>query len=321
MKAIRVKETGGPEVMRLEDVDDLSPGPGEVVVRVAAAGVNPVDTYIRSGNYARAVTLPYTPGQDAAGIIAAVGEGVRQWQAGERVFVTGSLSGTYAEQALCQQSHVHPLPETISFQQGAALGVPYGTAWHALMQRANARTGELVLVHGASGGVGSAAVQIARAAGMRVIGTGGSEEGRKLVTDQGAEVALDHKAPDYLDRIPEVTGGHGIDVILEMLANANLGKDLKILAPHGRVVVIGSRGTVQIDPRDAMGRSADILGMLLFNVSEEDKRAMYAGIVAGLENGNLAPIVGREFPLAQAAAAHEAVMAPGAYGKIVVVPD
>jgi NADPH:quinone reductase len=234
--------------------------------------------------------------------------------------VAGSLSGTYAEQVLCRESQVHPLPENITFSQGAALGVPYGTAWYALFQRAHARPGEFILVHGASGGVGLAAVQMARAAGMHIIGTAGTEKGRALVAYEGAHHVLDHGDPGYLEQIPELTCEHGIDVVLEMLADVNLARDLKILSLHGRVVVIGSRGTIEIDPRDAMRRSGSILGMLLFNASQEEQRSMHAAIGAGLENGTLRPVVGREIPLADAGAAHEAILAPGAYGKIVLIP-
>ena len=320
MKAIRVHELGDPEVMRLEEVPDLVPGRGEVVVQIQAIGVNPVDTYIRSGAYPARPTLPYTPGLDAAGVIEAVGEGVGHRRVGEWVYVAGSLSGTYAEQSLCREAQTHPLPETISFAQGAAVGVPYGAAWYALFSRAAARPGEFVLVHGASGGVGTAAVQLARAAGMRVIGTAGTEEGRKLVLEQGAHHVLDHRAAGYLEAIPALTCEHGIDVVLEMLANVNLGRDLKVLAMGGRIVVIGSRGTVEIDPRDTMGRNGSILGMVLFNATEAETRSMHAALGAGLENGTLHPVVGRELPLVEAAAAHRAVLEPGAYGKIVLVP-
>ncbi len=321
MKAIRVHAPGGPEVMKLEEIAELAPGREEVVVRVKAAGVNPVDTYIRAGIYPMQLSYPYTPGLDAAGVIEAVGEGVGHRKTGERVYVAGSLSGTYAEQVLCRESQVHPLPENVSFAQGAALGVPYGTAWHALFQKAQVRPGEFLLVHGASGGVGIAAVQIARAAGVHIIGTAGSEKGRALVAYEGAHHVLDHSAPGYLDQIPALTCEHGIDVVLEMLADKNLARDLKILSLNGRVVVIGCRGSIEIEPRELMRRSAAILGMLLFNVSPQEKRSMHAAIVAGLENGTLRPVVGKEHPLAEAGAAHEAVLAPGAYGKIVLVPD
>jgi NADPH2:quinone reductase len=320
VEAIRVGEFGGPEVLKLEDVPDPKAGTGQVVVRVRAAGVNPVDTYVRSGAYAVKPQLPYTPGFDAAGEVESVGEGVESVKAGDRVYTSGSLSGTYAELCLCDEAQVHPLPSRVSFNEGAGINTPYATAWRALFQRAQGRPGETVLVHGASGGVGTAAVQMARAAGFEVIGTGGTDEGRKLVAEQGAHHVLDHHAPDYLEQLTALTQGRGVDVILEMLANVNLNKDLGVLAKGGRVVVIGSRGDVEINPRLAMGRDAAILGMTLFNVSPQDLASIHAALVAGLEAGTLRPVVGREVPLADAARAHEEVMKPGAYGKIVLVP-
>ncbi|HZO98837.1 MAG TPA: NADPH:quinone reductase [Terriglobia bacterium] len=320
MKAIRVREFGPPEVMKLEEVADLAPGAGQVLVRVKAAGVNPVDTYIRSGTYALKPSLPYTPGMDGAGTVEAVGPGVSGVKPGDRVYIAGSASGTYAELALCEPWQVQPLPERVTFAQGAAVYVAYATAYRALFIRARAQAGETVLVHGASGGVGIAAVQIARAAGLKVIGTGGSEKGRRLVAEQGAHHVLDHRAAGYLDDVMKLTEGRGVDLVLEMLANVNLGKDLTLLARGGRVVVIGSRGTVEIDPRATMSREASILGMTLLNASRQELASIHAAIVAGLENGTLNPVVGKEFSLKDAAAAHHAVMEPGAYGKIVLVP-
>jgi NADPH2:quinone reductase len=321
MKAIRVDEFGGPDVMRLLEVADPQAGQGQVLVRVRAAGVNPVDAYIHTGMYAaRKPALPYTPGMDGAGVVEAIGEGVASVAVGDRVYIAGSLSGTYAQLALCDESQVHPLPEGVSFAQGAAVGVPYATAYRALFQRAHALAGESVLVHGASGGVGIAATQLARAAGMKVIGTGGTNEGRKLVADEGAHYVLDHHAPDYLEQLLALTGGRGVDVITEMLANVNLDRDLTVLAKGGRVVVIGSRGRIEIDPRGAMGRDASIHGMSLLNASAGELATIHAALVAGLENKTLRPVVGRELPLADAPRAHKAVMEPGAHGKIVLLP-
>lgn len=320
MKAIRVHNFGPPEVLRLEEVPAPVPGVGQVLVTVKAVGVNPVDTYFRSGLYQPNLKLPYTPGLDAAGVIAAIGPEVQHRQVGQRVYVARSLSGTYAEQVLCKEFQTHPQPEGITFAQGAALGVPYGAAYRALFQRAGAQAGETVLIHGASGGVGIAAVQLARAAGLRVIGTAGSAEGRALVLAQGAHHVLDHHAVGYLEQLPELTCGQGVDVILEMLANVNLDKDLNVLATGGRVVIIGSRGTVEIDPRNAMGREAAILGMTLFNASDKEQVAMHAAFAAGLENGTLRPVVSRELPLAEAATAHHAVIEASTLGKIVLVP-
>ncbi len=320
MKAIRVNVVGPPEVMMLEELPGLTPATGQVVVTVKAAGVNPVDTYIRSGQYRSNTVLPYTPGLDAAGVIAAIGPDVKHRQVGERVYVAWSLTGTYAEQVLCKEFQTHPLPEGISFSQGAAIGVPYGAAYRALFQRAHARAGETVLVHGASGGVGIAAVQLARAAGLRVIGTAGTEKGRALVKDQGAHHVLNHHEPGYLDILADATCYRGVDVILEMLANVNLNNDLCSLAKGGRIVVIGSRGRVEIDPRDAMAREASIFGMTLYNASEEELASMHAAFVAGLENGTLRPVVSRELPLGDAAIAHHAVMENSTLGKIVLIP-
>jgi NADPH2:quinone reductase len=320
MRAIRVNEFGEPDVMQLEDVADPKPGATQVVVRVSAAGVNPVETYIRAGTYARRPDLPYTPGSDAAGTVESAGAGVSRFKVGDRVYVAGSVTGTYAGLALCEESQVHPLPHRLTFAQGAALGVPYVTAHRALFGRAQARAGESVLVHGASGGVGIAAVQLARAAGMIVFGTGGTAEGRELAAREGAQHVLDHRAPGYLDELTKLTGGRGVDVIIEMLANVNLDRDLGVLARFGRVVVVGNRGRVEIDPRQAMGRDASIHGMTAFNISPAEHVSIHAALGAGLEAGTLRPVVGKELPLAEAARAHREVLEPGAYGKIVLVP-
>lgn len=309
--------------MKLEDVPDPSPGPGQVLVRIHAAGVNPVDTYIRTGQYARKPPLPYTPGSDGAGVIERVGGDVARWKAGDRVYIARAAEpsgGTYAQLVVCRASDVYPLPEHVSFAQGAAVNVPYATAYRALFDRARAKPGETILIHGATGGVGIAAVQLAIAHGMIVVGTGGTERGRQLVREHGARHVLDHKSAGYHDELTKLTDGKGVNVILEMLANVNLGKDLTFLAHGGRVVVVGSRGTVEIDPRNTMGREASILGMSLWAAGEEPVHRAHAAIVAGLANRTLRPIVGKEMPLADAPRAHEAVIKEAAYGKIVLIP-
>ena len=320
MKAICVHEFGGPEVMKLEEVPDLTAGPGQVVVSVKAVGVNPVDTYIRSGGYAVKPPLPFTPGLDAAGTVAAVGEGVESVEVGERVYVGGTLRGAYAEQTLCDAAQVHPLPARASWAQGASVNVPYATAYRALYHRAHAQPGETILVHGASGGVGIAAVQMARAGGFNVIGTAGTEKGQKLVLEQGAHHVVDHRQEGYTAEILTLTKGRGVDVILEMLANVNLAKDLTLLALRGRVVVIGNRGSIEINPRATMQRDLSILGFTLMNAGKEELANIHAALIAGLECGTLNPVVGRQMPLAEAGLAHRAVMEPGAYGKIVLIP-
>jgi NADPH2:quinone reductase len=316
-----VKEFGGPEVLRLEEVPTPRPGPGQVLMRMHAIGINPVETYIRAGTYARLPELPYTPGNDGAGVVEQAGADVSEFKTGDRIYIAGSISGTYAEFALCKADQVHPLPPNVSFAQGAAIGTPYATAYRGLLQRANAKPGETALVHGASGGVGTAAVQLARAHGLRVLGTAGSDDGINHVRQQGAHEAFDHRAPDHFEQIMKATSGHGVDVIVELLANVNLGKDLTILAKGGRVVIIGSRGRVEINPRDTMQRDADVRGMILPNTPPAELASIHAALVASLENGTLHPVIGKEFPLAEAAEAHRAVMKPGALGKIVLVPQ
>jgi NADPH2:quinone reductase len=321
MLAIRVHEFGAPEVMGLEELSDLKPGPGQVLVKVHAVGVNPVETYIRSGAYmAAAPPLPYTPGTDAAGAVAAVGPGVKSVAPGVRVYTSFTLTGAYAEQTLCLESQVHPLPAGVSFAQGAGVNVPYSAAYRALFQRARALPGEVVLVHGASGGVGVAATQLARAAGLTVIGTAGTEEGRRLAIEQGAHHVLDHSQEGYLQEVRKLTDNRGVDVICEMLANVNLGRDLEVLAAHGRVVVIGSRGTVNVDPRLTIGRESCILGMYIWGATEQETASLHAALGAGLANGTLKPVVGRELPLAEAARAHHEIMETRAYGKIILIP-
>ncbi|HEY2586533.1 MAG TPA: NADPH:quinone reductase, partial [Tepidisphaeraceae bacterium] len=208
----------------------------------------------------------------------------------------------------------------VSFEQGVALGVPYATAYYGLFLRAKPFAGESVLVHGASGGVGTAAVQLATAFGLTVFGTAGTEQGRKLVREQGADHVLDHHAPDCLKQLMDLTGQAGVSIVLEMAAHQNLGKVLGVVAKQGRVIVIGSRGAVEINPRDAMMRTADIRGMTLMNATRDELRGIHQAIVAGLKSGTLRPVIGKRFPLADAAKAHEAVIVPGSYGKIVLTP-
>ncbi|HEV7928445.1 MAG TPA: NADPH:quinone reductase [Verrucomicrobiae bacterium] len=319
MKAIRVLQFGGPEVMQLKNVPDPEPGPSQVLIHVRAVGVNPVETYIRAGRYPN-LSLPFTPGTDAAGEVAKIGASVRHVSVGARVYTSGSVTGAYANMTICEAADVHPLPNNASFAEGAALGIPYGTAWRALFQRARAVPGETVLVHGASGGVGTAAVQLARAAGLRVIGTASSDRGAQLVRDLGARHVLNHGQPDYLTDVLKITENRGVDIILEMLANVNLGRDLQVLARNGRVIVIGNRGKVEIDAREAMVRDAEIRGMILFNVSAAEKVAIHAALRAGLESGTVKPVISRELPLEDAPRAHGLIMEPGASGKIILLP-
>jgi NADPH2:quinone reductase len=257
---------------------------------------------------------------DGAGIIDEVGEGVKNFHIGDRVYTARSISGTYAEKVLCTELQVHPLPGNVTFAEGAGLYVPYGAAYMGLFLKARALPGDIVLVHGASGGVGIAALQLARAAGMQVIGTCGTEKGKILAHEQGAHHVVDHHSPEHFEQVLALTNGRGVDVILELLANVNLDKDLGILAHNGRVVVIGSRGRVEIDPRDAMARNASIIGMMLLNVTEQESKIIHSALAAGLEKGIIRPVIGLELPLSEAPQAHHLIMESNANGKIVLIP-
>jgi NADPH2:quinone reductase len=316
MRAVRVHAFGGPEALRCEDVPVPVPQGSQVLVKVEAAGVNPVDTYIRTGAYARKPALPYTPGSDAAGTVAALGAEAEGLAVGDRVYTSGTLSGSYAEYALCERTQVYPLPTAVDFAQGAALGTPYATAYRALFQRGSARPGEKLLIHGATGGVGLAALQLAVAAGMRIFATGGTAEGRALVREQGAHAVFDHHAEGYLDEIGARSGG--VDIVLEMLANVNLDRDLTVLSAGGRVVVVGSRGRIEIDPRATMQRETAIIGMTLFAATPREVAEIHAALGAGLANGSLRPVIGKRFSLADAGKAHEAITQTGTCGKIII---
>jgi NADPH:quinone reductase len=319
MKAIVVREFGGPEVLKLEEIPIPKPAAGEVLVRIHAAGVNPYDTYMRAGTYSQKPPLPYTPGSDGAGVVEAVGENVRKVRPGDRVYTARTRSGAYAEYALVLEEQVHPLPEKIDFKQGAGVWVPYGTAYHALYHQAKAHASETVLVHGASGGVGSAAVQIARAIGLTVLGTAGTPKGLELARREGAHEVFDHRKAGYREEILQATGNRGVDIILEMLANVNLPHDTELLANNGRVIVIGSRGEVTINPRELMTRRASIRAFTLWGITPTEEADIHAGLIAGLENGTLRPVVGKELPLAEAARAHKEILEPGSAGKMVLI--
>lgn len=322
MKAILAHAFGGPEVLRYEDVADPSPGAGQVRVRLHAAGVNPFDTYMLSGHYAIVPPLPYSPGADGAGVVDAVGDGVSGMAVGDRVYIGGTAEhrayGSYREVVLCAPQQVHPLPARVSLAEGAAVNVPCITA-HRALERAAPVSGDVVLVHGASGAVGVAVVQLARAAGHAVIGTAGTDDGLQLVEAEGAHHAVDHRDPKHVDLIVSLTNGRGPDVIIEMLANVNLDVDLAMLAPRGRIVVVGNRGRVEIDPRKLMGKDAAVLGISFWNLAGEDLTRAHEAVGAALASGALSPVVGTELPLAEAAEAQRRVMAPGARGKIVLL--
>ncbi|XP_062960720.1 quinone oxidoreductase isoform X1 [Cynocephalus volans] len=325
MRAVRVFEFGGPEVLKLQsDVAVPIPKSHQVLIKVHACGVNPVETYIRSGTYSRKPLLPYTPGSDVAGVVEAVGDNVSAFKKGDRVFTNNTISGGYAEYALAADHTVYMLPEKLDFKQGAAIGIPYFTAYRALLHSARVKAGESVLVHGASGGVGIAACQIARAYGLKVLGTAGTEEGQKIVLQNGAHEVFNHREVNYIDKIKKSVGEKGVDVIIEMLANVNLSNDLKLLSYGGRVMIVGSRGPIEINPRDTMANETSIIGVAVLSSTkvgkEEEFQQFAAGLQAGMEIGWLKPVIGSQYPLEKVAQAHENIIhGSGAAGKMILL--
>lgn len=313
MQAIRVRAFGGPEVLRLEEVPEPAAGPGQVRVRLAAAGVSPADAEVRAGTFVRLPELPYTPGNAGAGVVDQVGAGVGQCRPGDRVWLAGAP--TYAEACNVAAARVHPLPERLSFTQGAAIGGTYVTAYQAVHLVGGARPGDWVLVHGASGAVGTAAVQLLAAHGARVVGTASTAAGRAHVLAQGAAAALPH---DAWAELRAAAGGRGFDLILEMRAEDNLVDDGGILAPRGCVVLVGAHRDTPLRPLDLMVLGATLRGMASFHLSPNELARAERAIQIAIGDGRLTPVVSATFPLAAAAAAHRAISSGGAAGKVVL---
>ena len=318
MKAIRVNQFGGPEVMVMEEIEVPAPSETQILIDVKAVGINPVETYIRAGTYPLLPELSFTPGKNAAGIVTEIGSAVTQFKPLDRVYCSASVSGTYAEMVLCNEQQVHSLPDKVSFEAGAAVGVPAATAWRALVIRGRALRGESVFIHGASGSVGLGAIQIAKSLELTVYGSAGSEAGLQLIKDTGADFVFNHKSETYIDEIKKQTDGKGINLILENLANVNLAADLDLLAPKGRVVIIGSRGTIEIDPRATMGKETDIRGLAVFSGSPEETADTHKNLKKLLAQGVLNPVISRTLSLSDAVQAHEMVMQDGNCGKIIL---
>ncbi|MEH7159374.1 NADPH:quinone reductase [Neobacillus drentensis] len=314
---------GEPEVLKLAEVEEPVPAENEVRVRLYCAGVNPAETYIRAGGYAFFnPELPYIPGFDGSGVVDEIGPGVTRLKTGDRVFVASALAkrktGTYAEKVVCDVTAVHKLPESLSFEQGAALGIPVTAAYRSLFHRAHLKPGETVLIHGASGGVGILAIQLAKYVGAQVIGTAGTEENMELVRKYGADAVLNHNQADYLKAIPSITNGGGVDVIIEMLANVNLEDDLQLINKFGRLVVVGNRGSLDFNPRLIMAKEVDIFGMAVWNAPLDEYNESLIAVEAALINGGLQPFVGTIIPLEEAAKAHTQIVSSKSNGKMVL---
>lgn len=323
MKAVQINEFGGPEVLKVVDIEEPSPNKDEVKVKLYAVGLNPSESYTISGNYAYNVPdLPYVPGGDGAGVIEEVGAGVENVKVGDRVYLSGfnaeRKTGTYAEKVVTDAKSVYPLPDGTTFNEGAALGIPVFTAYRALMQKANVRAGETVLIHGASGAVGSMAVQIAKSVGAIVIGTSSTKAGRSNILALGADYAIPHVTEENKDEIMALTDHKGPDIIIEFLADVNLETDSKIIANYGRIVIVGSRGTIEFTPRNLMTNDATITGMALTYPESKDVVEMHHGVTALVESGFLKPVIGRTFSLDEIQEAHEHLMGSSGDGRTIL---
>lgn len=321
MKAIRVREFGPPEVMQLEELPTPTPGPGELVMRIKAAGVSPLHALLRAGfrvgDYP--MDLPLTPGFDAAGVVERVGVGVNRFRVGDRVYGT-SLHGCYAEYGLFNESKVYPLPSTVTFAQAAGMRVPYLSAFYSLFSLARAEPGETVLVQGASGAVGTAAVQLAKAYGLIAIGTAGTEAGRSTVLREGAVHAIDYRAADLWSQVAARTHGRGVDIILETFANQNLVNGLESLAKNGRMVILSGPGKTQFDPLSLIAKGTRIMGLDLLSIPPAESARIHLLLNAGMETGVLRPLVPHEMPLADAPAAHRALESGEKMGRFALMP-
>ena len=324
MKAVRIHEFGGPEVLRYEDVETPAPGPSQVLVRIRAAAVNQVDVAVRRNSFPTPKQPPKTLGSDGAGIVETVGSDVTGVAPGDEVFFTGlgiGSEGSYAEYALIAPVQAVRKPAGSSFEEAAALGLVFATAWHGLVRRAALAAGETVLVQGAGGGVGSAAVQLAHARGARVLATVDSAADGERVRALGADETIDRSALDVTAEVARLTGGKGVEVIVELILSANLAADLGMIAKGGRIVGIGggSEPTVTFPTGPAIAVDASLLFANSSNAGRAGTAEILAEVARLVAEGKLQPVVGHVIPLAQAREAHE-LLEGHHFGKIVLVP-
>jgi putative PIG3 family NAD(P)H quinone oxidoreductase len=326
VKAIVVDSPGEPEVMHLGEVPDPTPGPGEVLVRARATAVNRADTLQRRGFYPPPPGASEIIGMEVAGEVAALGEGAEGWRAGDRVM--GLLSGGgYAELVAVPAGQLMPIPEGMSYTDAAAIPEVFLTAHDNLFTRGRLTAGETVLIHGGAGGVGTAAIQLARRAGARVLVTAGSAHKLERSRELGCDAGINHREEDFPARVGELTGGRGADLILDVMGASYLARNLDALATEGRLVIIGLQGgtTAEIDLNQLLRRRLTVLATTLRGRPLEQKaqivRRFVEDALPGFDDGTLRPVVDRVLPLAEAAAAHRAMEAGENVGKIVLAID
>lgn len=322
MKQIQLDKLGGPEVLKLVDAPKPEVKPGTVLVRNHAVGVNFADTLFRQGQYAIAPQLPDTPGMESAGVIEAIGDGVTGFKPGMRVAAVGAKA--YSEYMLSRPSTVIPIPDFVSYDEAAAFPVQVLTAWHILHSADHARPGMTVLVHSAAGGVGIVAVQIAKAAGARVIGTVSSESKAALAKEYGADDAINYATQDFSAEVMKLTGGRGAELILDAVGKPTFQKGLACLAPMGHLVLYGRAGGAPdpVNPFVLFQKSTKISGFML-NRQHTGGEQWQRGIEESfrlMKEKKLRILIGKKFPLAEAAEAHRFIESRGSTGKLILVP-
>ena len=323
MRIVNTDTPGGPEQLTVRDVPDPTAGPGQVVVRVAAAGVNNADLLQRRGLYPPPPGAPDWPGLEVSGTVVEAGPG-SVWSVGDRV-VALLDGGGYAELVMVPDAQILPAPAGLDLVAAAALPEAACTVWSTL-GAADLRPGEWLLVHGGSGGVGSLAVQIAAAYGAHVATTAGGAQRAERCRALGAEIAIDHRSEDFVERVRGATGGHGADVVLDVVGGAYLGRNLEVLATGGRLAVIGmqrgARG--ELDLGMLLAKRATVLGTTLRSRPAVEKAEIVARVRADVwpwvEAGRVRPVVHARIPLAEAARAHELMASGHAFGKVLLVP-
>ncbi len=322
MKAILFEKIGGPEVMKIAEVPKPEVKPGMVLIKIRAAGINFADTLFRQGQYVMQPKFPDTPGFEGAGVIEAVGDGVTNLKPGQRVAAMGSKM--YAEYALAPAAQVIAIPESMSFEDGAAFPIQVLTAWHMIHTAHKTERGQTVLVHSAAGGVGVVAIQIAKAAGARVIGTVSSDEKITLVKQHGADEVVNYVTHDFAAEANRITGGRGVDLILDAVGATTMDKGLTCLAPFGHLILYGRAGgpPEPLNVFRLFEKSIKVSGFVLNTVMTVPD-AMRRGIEESLRliaDKKVKIVVGKSFPLAQAVEAHRFMESRQSTGKLVLIP-
>ncbi|ARF58688.1 NADPH:quinone oxidoreductase family protein [Streptomyces gilvosporeus] len=327
MKAWRVSANGEPrEVMRLEEVPDPEPGPGQLLLRVRAANVNFPDALLCRGHYQVRPPLPFTPGVEICGEVLAVGEGA-DGAVGQRVLAQPPLpDGGFAEYAVADARSVRPAPEALDDAEAAALHIGYQTGWFGLHRRARLQAGETLLVHAAAGGVGSAAVQLGKAAGARVIGVVGGADKARIARELGCDLVLDRRTDDLVAEVKNATGGRGADVVYDPVGGDAYAKSVKCIAFEGRIVVVGFASGAIPSPalNHALVKNYSVLGLHWGLYNTKDPAAVDAcheELTKLAAQGVVRPLIGGRIPLAGAAEAVQRVADGTSTGRLVVLPE